>query len=155
MEQHNLSIFSPASPPAESIRTLSVLVFAITGVIFLVVEGVLIYLIVRFRRRAVDDTKEPPQVYGSKPIEIAWTAAPALIVFILDPGHRPAPLWEVQRRAAEPPRGRTAAVRHGGRPPVVVGISLRPLRRPGRSGFIDRQRAARPGERGRPPARSI
>jgi cytochrome c oxidase subunit 2 len=28
-------------------------------------------------------SKEPPQVYGSKPIEIAWTAAPALIVFIL------------------------------------------------------------------------
>ncbi|MGH7226994.1 MAG: cytochrome c oxidase subunit II, partial [Gemmataceae bacterium] len=26
---------------------------------------------------------EPPQVYGSKPIEIAWTAAPALIVFVL------------------------------------------------------------------------
>jgi cytochrome c oxidase subunit 2 len=26
---------------------------------------------------------EPPQVYGSKPIEIAWTAAPALVVFVL------------------------------------------------------------------------
>ena len=83
MDRHNLSIFSPASPPAESIRNLSVLVFAITGFIFLVVEGVLIYCIVRFRRRAVGDTTEPPQVYGSKPIEIAWTAAPALIVFIL------------------------------------------------------------------------
>ena len=48
-----LSIFDPASPPAESIRSLSVLVLAITGFIFLVVEGVLIYSIVRFRRRAV------------------------------------------------------------------------------------------------------
>ena len=47
----NLSIFDPASPPAESIRSLSVLVFAITGFIFLVVEGILIYSIVRFRRR--------------------------------------------------------------------------------------------------------
>ena len=26
---------------------------------------------------------EPPQVYGSKPIEIAWTTAPALVVFVL------------------------------------------------------------------------
>ena len=26
---------------------------------------------------------EPPQVYGSTPIEIAWTAAPALVVFVL------------------------------------------------------------------------
>src|SRR5256885_9553682 len=53
------------------------------SVIFLVVEAVLFYSIVRFRRRGTDDTREPPQVYGSKPIEIAWTAAPTLIVFIL------------------------------------------------------------------------
>jgi cytochrome c oxidase subunit 2 len=79
----NLSIFDPVSPPAESIRNLSVLVLAITGFIFVVVEGILIYSIVRFRRGATDASAEPPQVYGSKPIEIAWTAAPALIVFVL------------------------------------------------------------------------
>jgi cytochrome c oxidase subunit 2 len=76
------SIFNPASPPAEWIRQLAVLVLAITGFIFLVVEGVLCYCILRFRRRAATGP-EPPQVYGSKPIEIAWTAAPALIVFVL------------------------------------------------------------------------
>src|SRR5579872_4263459 len=78
----NLSIFDPASPGAESIRNLSVLVLAITGFIFLLVEGILFYAILRFRRGAPTGT-EPPQVYGSKPIEIAWTAAPALIVFVL------------------------------------------------------------------------
>jgi cytochrome c oxidase subunit 2 len=102
MERHNLSIFSPASPPAESIRTLSVLVFVITGLIFLVVEGILIALIIHCRRRAVEDTKEPPQLYGSKPIEIAWTAAPALIVFILTLVVTRS-LWEVR---AEPPKPR-------------------------------------------------
>jgi cytochrome c oxidase subunit 2 len=80
---HSLSIFAPASPPAESIRDLSILVFAITGFIFVVVEGVLFYTIVRFRKRGAAGKDEPPQVYGSKAIEIAWTAAPALIVFIL------------------------------------------------------------------------
>src|SRR5262252_8621334 len=80
---HDLSIFDPVSPPAESIRSLSVLVLVITGFIFIVVEGLLIYAIVRFRRRAAAAGAEPPQVYGSKPIEIAWTAAPALIVFVL------------------------------------------------------------------------
>src|SRR5438309_1184341 len=48
----NLSIFDPVSPPAESIRNLSVLVLAITGFIFIAVEGILIYSIVRFRRGA-------------------------------------------------------------------------------------------------------
>src|SRR5579864_2400251 len=79
----NLSIFDPASPSAESIRKLSVLVLAITGFIFVVVEGILFYSIFRFRRGAEAGTAEPPQVYGSKPIEIAWTAAPALIIFVL------------------------------------------------------------------------
>ena len=78
----DLSIFNPASPPAHSIRSLFILVLAITAVIFLVVEGVLIYSIVRFRR-STPGSNEPPQVYGSMPIEIAWTAAPALIVFLL------------------------------------------------------------------------
>jgi cytochrome c oxidase subunit II len=100
MDRHNLSIFSPASPPAESIRLLSVLVFVITGLIFLVVEGVLIYIVLRSRRRAVGDTKEPPQVYGSNPIEIAWTAAPALIVFVLTLVATRS-LWEVR---ADPPK---------------------------------------------------
>jgi cytochrome c oxidase subunit II len=76
------SMFYPTSPGAESIRNLSVLVLAITGFIFIVVEGILIYAILRFRRRDGSGA-EPPQVYGSKPIEIAWTAAPALIVFVL------------------------------------------------------------------------
>jgi len=86
----DLSIFDPVSPGAESIRNLAVLVLAITGFIFIVVEGILFYAIVRFRRKrgAREEGREaretePPQVYGSKPIEIAWTAAPALIVFVL------------------------------------------------------------------------
>src|SRR5262245_34462863 len=79
----NVSIFDPVSPPAASIRSLSILVLAITGFIFIVVEGILIYSLVRFRHRGAVVSTEPPQVYGSKPIEIAWTAAPALVVFVL------------------------------------------------------------------------
>jgi cytochrome c oxidase subunit II len=77
------SIFDPASPEASAIRNLSILILAITGFIFVVVEGVLIYVVIRFRNRAGATISEPPQFYGSQPIEIAWTAAPAIIVFIL------------------------------------------------------------------------
>lgn len=77
------SIFNPASPEASASRNLSVLVLAIAGSIFIVVEGVLIYLVIRFRNRTGATTLEPPQFYGGQPIEIAWTAAPAVIVFIL------------------------------------------------------------------------
>ena len=70
------SIFSPAGAPADAIRTLSLLVLAITAAIFLIVGGLLTYSIVRFRSRPGDDGREPPQVYGSKQVEIAWTVDP-------------------------------------------------------------------------------
>ncbi len=79
----NLSIFDPVSPSGNAIRRLFIMVLAITGGIFLLVEGVLLYNLFRFRRRSPHDGNEPPQVYGSLPIEVAWTVGPALIVFVL------------------------------------------------------------------------
>lgn len=78
----NVSILDPASPVAESIRQLLIFVLAVVIAICLVVEAVLIYSLIRFGRRGLQRS-EPPQVYGSLPIEIAWTAAPGLIVFLL------------------------------------------------------------------------
>ena len=102
--QHNLSMFDPVSPSAESIRSLSVLVFAIIGAIFFLVEGILLYSVFRFRQRGQTGGAEPPQVYGSKPIEIAWTAAPGLVVFILVLVVTRT-LWEVGAEAVEPKKG--------------------------------------------------
>ena len=77
------NIFQPLSQPAQQIKELSVLVLAICGSIFVVVAGLLVYAIVRFRHRAGDELSEPPQVYGSNQIELAWTILPLLIVFVL------------------------------------------------------------------------
>ncbi|MBX9624451.1 MAG: cytochrome c oxidase subunit II [Gemmataceae bacterium] len=103
-DAQNLSVLDPAGPPAESIRGLFVLVSAITFGIFLLVEGVLIYSLVTGRRRAGPTDPEPPQVYGSKPIEIAWTAGPALVVFVLIllVGRV---IWEIQPNPDRPPPG--------------------------------------------------
>jgi cytochrome c oxidase subunit 2 len=103
----NLSIFDPVSPPAESVHRLSLLVLAITGFIFVVVEGILIYSLVRFRQRSSNASAEPPQVYGSTPIEIAWTAAPALVVFVLVLVTTRT-LWEVEIPPPEPHTGDNA-----------------------------------------------
>ncbi len=100
----NLSTLSPASPSAESIKGLMILVGAIMGCILLLVEGILLYSLVRSRRRAGRDDSEPPQVYGSKPIEIAWTVAPCIVVFVLVllVGRV---LWEVRPNPDTPPPG--------------------------------------------------
>jgi cytochrome c oxidase subunit 2 len=77
------SIFAPTSTPAFAIRDLSWFVLGICAVIFMVVGGLLAYSIIRFRRRPGDEDREPPQVYGSNQIELAWTVVPVLIVVIL------------------------------------------------------------------------
>jgi cytochrome c oxidase subunit 2 len=76
------TIFAPASTPADAIAGLSVLVLGVTGAIFAVVCVLLVYALVRFRRTD-DDGREPPQVYGSNQVEIAWTVVPMLIVVVL------------------------------------------------------------------------
>ena len=77
------SIFQPHSTPADSIVHLSYFVLAVTGLIFLLVFGLLTYVIVKFRNSRSDDKREPPQVYGSTQIELAWTVIPILIVVVL------------------------------------------------------------------------
>ena len=77
------SILNPLSPPAHEIHALSLLLFGICAAIFVVVAGLLVYSIVRFRQRPGDADREPPQVYGSNQIELAWTVIPTLIVFVL------------------------------------------------------------------------
>jgi cytochrome c oxidase subunit II len=77
------SIFAPVSTPAFAIRDLSFLVLVIVTFIFVVVAGVTVYAIIRYRHRPGDDGRDPPQVYGSTQIELAWTVVPFLIVIIL------------------------------------------------------------------------
>ena len=77
------SIFGTHSAPARMIEHLSFFVLEITGAIFVVVGSLLVYVIVRFRQRGPDDDSEPPQVYGSTQIELAWTVIPVLIVLVL------------------------------------------------------------------------
>ncbi|HEY4380253.1 MAG TPA: cytochrome c oxidase subunit II [Acidobacteriaceae bacterium] len=79
------SIFSPAGTPAHSVFSLSMLVLSITAAIFLVVGGLLFYVLLRYRHRPgeKDASQEPPQIYGSNQIELSWTVIPILIVVML------------------------------------------------------------------------
>ena len=55
----------------------------VEGAIFVVVFSLLAYAVVKFRQRKGDDDDEPPQVYGSNQMELAWTVLPVLIVVVL------------------------------------------------------------------------
>src|SRR6185295_18045532 len=72
------NIFAPASTPADGIFELSLFVLAVTAGIFVTVGGLLVYAVVQFRRRPEVEGSEPPQVYGSYEVELAWTVIPVL-----------------------------------------------------------------------------
>jgi cytochrome c oxidase subunit 2 len=83
-ERRITDIFKPLATPGEAERQAAVLTLAITAGIFVVVAGLIVYTVWRFRRRPDDNSRqEPPQVYGSNQIEAAWTIIPILIVFVL------------------------------------------------------------------------
>jgi cytochrome c oxidase subunit 2 len=85
LTEHKITnMFNPLSTPARAEFNMGMLEFAITGAIFAVVAGLLIYTMIRFRRRRNDDSQqEPAQIYGSNQIEAAWTVIPILIVFVI------------------------------------------------------------------------
>ncbi|HKN95439.1 MAG TPA: cytochrome c oxidase subunit II [Thermoleophilaceae bacterium] len=76
--------FSPesgGSPNANDIDTLYKIVMYIGIVIFFLVEGLLLYSVIRFRRRRRGP--EPAMVHGNTPLEVGWTIGAALIVAII------------------------------------------------------------------------
>ncbi|HEX6676484.1 MAG TPA: cytochrome c oxidase subunit II [Actinomycetes bacterium] len=54
--------------------------FVIATVIFLLVEGLIVWAVLRYRRR---DDQLPPQFHGNNVLEVGWTLGPLLIVAAL------------------------------------------------------------------------
>jgi len=72
---------SGGSPNADDISTLYKIALYVSIVIFLIVEGTLIWSLVKFRARR--DGPEPAQIRGNTPLELGWTLGAALILVVL------------------------------------------------------------------------
>ncbi len=77
-----LALPDQASAGARQIDGLFRFMLFIGGAIFFLVQGLLIYSIVHFRRRPGDASDGPP-MHGSVVLEITWTIIPAIIVTVL------------------------------------------------------------------------
>jgi cytochrome c oxidase subunit II len=56
---------------------------AVCAAIFVVVGGLLLYTLIRYRHRRGYTVREPAQIYGSTQVELSWTVIPILIVVVL------------------------------------------------------------------------
>jgi cytochrome c oxidase subunit 2 len=75
------SIIDPQGPVALKQSDLFWFIFIVATVVFVAVEGVLIYSVVRFRARP--NSPEPRQIHGNTRLEIAWTIVPSLVLFLV------------------------------------------------------------------------
>ncbi len=71
------------SPSAHRINETYYLILGFTAAIFLLVEGLLIAFVVKYRSRGRDRTVEGAQVHGHTRLELIWTAVPMLIITVI------------------------------------------------------------------------
>ena len=69
----------PKGPYAREVYDLFVPVFWVAVGVFVVVEGAIVWIAIRFRHRKGRD-RMPAQIHGNTRIEIGWTIAPALVL---------------------------------------------------------------------------
>lgn len=78
MPNESGSVFDPRSALSNAISNAFVITLVLGLLVFLLVTGLVIYNMVRFRRREGDDS-EPVQVAGNRRLEITWTIGPLVL----------------------------------------------------------------------------
>ena len=71
-----------ASAQAQNTDALFQVLLMLGAAIFLLVQGLLVYSVLRFRTRP-NDTADGPPMHGNVTLEIVWTIIPAFIVLVL------------------------------------------------------------------------
>ena len=74
------STFDTLGPVARDQALVFYVIFALGTVVFVLVEGAILYMVIKFRRRPGDG--DPEQVHGNNQVEVAWTIAPVIILII-------------------------------------------------------------------------
>ena len=72
----------PKTEAGQDVFNLYLLVLGLAAIVFIGVEGFLLYAVFRYRRKPGDDVL-PEQLHGNNTVELIWTAIPTVIVFVL------------------------------------------------------------------------
>ncbi len=76
-----VEVLNPVTPQGLAISDLFNLLLALSALMLLLVVGLLVGAIVRYRARP--GAPEPSQIHGNRNLEIFWTATPVLLVIVL------------------------------------------------------------------------
>ncbi|MCU9615070.1 cytochrome aa3 quinol oxidase subunit II [Caldibacillus lycopersici] len=79
----NLVVFDPKGPQARAIMDLINWSFIWIGLVLVVVVGLFVYIIWKYRARPENADYEPPDEKGNHKLEVIWTLIPIVIVILL------------------------------------------------------------------------
>src|SRR5436190_14327546 len=68
------------SRQAGNIHTLYYVLLIASVPVFVLVETVVVFAVVRFRMRPGEELKDGPPIHGNTRLEVLWTIAPALLI---------------------------------------------------------------------------
>ena len=89
----------PQGPYAQKLKDLFIPVFWVAVFVFIVVEGGIVWITIRYRHRKGRE-RMPAQIHGNTRLEIGWTIAPALILAgVMVP--TVATIWDLARKPPE------------------------------------------------------
>ena len=74
---------NPVSPNGQDIYNTYVGISIPAIIIFIGVEAALLWVVIRYRRKSQPPGYIPPQLHGNTILEIAWTAAPLIVVLAI------------------------------------------------------------------------
>src|SRR5262249_7301639 len=74
---------APQSSNADGIRTSYLFITIFTVAIFVLVEGLLIAFIWKYRRRKRPRFEDGAPIHGATKLELAWTGGPVIVLFII------------------------------------------------------------------------
>lgn len=95
----------PASEQASMVAWLHNVELLIATGVFVIVEGLIVFFAIRYRRKQGDD-EAPPQIHGNNALEISWTVGTAVVLVLVF-----AVFWQTMSAlAAEPDEGLTIDV---------------------------------------------
>lgn len=107
------------SPNADQIHSLYLIILYVAGVVFVIVEGALVYSVYKFRAKKV---RIAAQIHGNTRLEIGWTLGAALILVVLtvvtfvklpsiiNPPNSSAPFLESSLTQPTPPNGKRLVI---------------------------------------------
>ncbi len=82
--KHPQNTFRPKGPAARTINSLVTPVFAIAGVVFVLILGGCLFVALKFKAKGDEDFEDlPKQIHGNVKAELGWTIAPALILVVV------------------------------------------------------------------------